>query len=237
MIGQHAFGARLRTQRERQGVSLAAIADSTKIKLSLLDELERGDVSHWPRGLFRRAYLRDYAAAIGAPAEPLVAEFVRLFPEEGVPSDEPPPVSEPEPMRLAFPEGRELSSHRVLSTVADAAAELTAILFSGLIISFAFSTTILTACGAVALVYYPLAAAVSGRTLSTSRLKWLARGLRLPSITPAVEAEEPATLYLVPRLAVTQQQQQPQPVPLPLAAAPLVAVTSEEPPARHSAAV
>ena len=85
MIGQHAFGARLRTQRERQGVSLAAIADSTKIKLSLLDELERGDVSHWPRGLFRRAYLRDYAAAIGASSEPLVAEFVRLFPEDGAP--------------------------------------------------------------------------------------------------------------------------------------------------------
>ena len=83
MISRHAFGSRLRTQRERRGVTLESIVDSTKIKLSLLSALERGDASQWPRGLFRRAYIRDYACAIGLPAEPLVAEFVRLFPEDG----------------------------------------------------------------------------------------------------------------------------------------------------------
>jgi transcriptional regulator with XRE-family HTH domain len=226
LIGQHAFGARLRTQRERQGISLAAIADSTKIKLSLLDELERGDVTHWPRGLFRRAYLRDYAAAIGAPAEPLVAEFVRLFPEEGLPTDETAAITAPEPMRLTFPEERERVSQRALSSVADSAAELTGVLVAGVAVSFAFSTTILTACGAVALAYYPLATAVTGRTLSTSRLKWLVGRLR--SSAAPVEAEEPATLYLVPRLTSS-----PQAMPAP----PLVAVSTEETPARHSAAV
>ena len=226
MIGQHAFGARLRTQRERQGISLAAIAESTKIKLSLLDELERGDVSHWPRGLFRRAYLRDYAAEIGASAEPLVAEFVRLFPEEGPPSDETAAISAPEPMRLTFPEGRQLASQRAVSSVADAAAELTGVLVAGLAISFAFSTTILTACGAVALAYYPLATAVTGRTLSTSRLKWLAGRLR-SSVAP-VATEEPATLYLVPRLTPSQPA---------MPATPLVAVSTEDTSARHSAAV
>ena len=226
MIGQHAFGARLRTQRERQGISLAAIAESTKIKLSLLDELERGDVSHWPRGLFRRAYLRDYAAAIGAPAEPLVAEFVRLFPEEGLPSDETAALSTPEPMRLTFPEGRQQASQRAVSSVADAAAELTGVLVAGLAVSFALSTTILTACGAVALAYYPLATAVTGRTLSTSRLKWLVGRLR-SSAAPAA-AEEPATLYLVPRLT---------PSPPAMPAPPLVAVGTEDTQARHSAAV
>lgn len=226
MIGQHAFGARLRTQRERQGISLAAIADSTKIKLSLLDELERGDVSHWPRGLFRRAYLRDYAAAIGASAEPLVAEFVRLFPEEGLPSDETAAITEPEPMRLTFPEERQRVSQRAVSSVADAAAELTGVLVAGLAVSFAFSTTILTTCGAVALAYYPLATAITGRTLSTSRLKWLVGRLR--SSAAPVEAEEPAALYLVPRLTPS-----PQAVPAP----PLVAVSTEDTSARHSAAV
>lgn len=33
------FGTRLREQRERHGVELAAIAEQTKIKLSLLQEL------------------------------------------------------------------------------------------------------------------------------------------------------------------------------------------------------
>jgi transcriptional regulator with XRE-family HTH domain len=229
LIGQHAFGARLRTQRERQGVSLAAIADSTKIKLSLLDQLERGDVSHWPRGLFRRAYLRDYAAAIGAPSEPLVAEFVRLFPEDGAPADESPAVPAQEPMRLTFPEAPQLASQRVLSSVGGAAAELTAVLAAGVALSWLSGMAVMAACGAVALAYYPLATAVTGRTLSATRLSWLVGGL---GTTPATPAEEPTTLYLVPKLAPASQA-----APGPVVAAPLVAVPSEDAPARHSAAV
>ena len=49
------FGTRLRNQREAQNIALATIAERTKIKLSLLEELERDDVSHWPTGIFRRA--------------------------------------------------------------------------------------------------------------------------------------------------------------------------------------
>ena len=78
----------------------------------------------------------------------------------------------------------------------------------------------------MALAYYPLATAATGRTLSSGRLKWLAGRLR--SSAPAAEAEEPATLYLVPRLTATAQ---------PLPAPPLVTVGSDDAPARHSAAV
>lgn len=225
MIGQQAFGARLRIQRERQGVSLAAIADSTKIKLSLLDELERGDASHWPRGLFRRAYLRDYAAAIGASAEPLVAEFVRLFPEDGAPPDEGTNMSAHEPMRLTFPDAPHLASQRALSSVAGAAGELVVVVAAGLALSYFLEAGVLAACGATALVYYPLATAVTGRTLSSSRLKWLVGRLR--SSAPATD-EEPAPLYLVPRITHSAP---------PLPATQLVTVSGEESAARHSAAV
>jgi transcriptional regulator with XRE-family HTH domain len=78
-----AFGLRLKTQRERRGITLESIAESTKIKGSLLAALERGDVSHFPLGIFRRAFVRSYATAIGLAADPIVAEFVRLFPEPG----------------------------------------------------------------------------------------------------------------------------------------------------------
>jgi transcriptional regulator with XRE-family HTH domain len=226
LIGQHAFGSRLRTQRERQGISLAAIADSTKIKLSLLDELERGDVSHWPRGLFRRAYLRDYALAIGAPAEPLVAEFVRLFPEDGAPADETAPADATEPMRLTFPEGRHVAQHLALSSAAGAAAEWAGVVAMGVMLSYAFGGALLATCGATALIYYPLATGVTGRTLSGSRLKWLVGRLR--SGAAASDAQEPATLYLVPRLTASAP---------PIQAPPMVAVAAEDAPARHSAAV
>jgi len=78
MIERIEFGQRLRRERERRGVRLETIAQSTKIKVSLLDALERGDVSHWPSGIFGRGFLRAYLTAIHLPTEPLVAEFQSL---------------------------------------------------------------------------------------------------------------------------------------------------------------
>ena len=80
------FGRRLRLERERLGISLEAIAASTKIKRSLLADLERDNVSKWPQGIYRRAFVREYAAAIGLPADAVVTEFLELFPEEGTPA-------------------------------------------------------------------------------------------------------------------------------------------------------
>ena len=75
------FGRRLQAARERGGVSLEEIAQRTKVSATLLVALERGDTSRWPKGLFRRAFFRDYVAAIGLPAEPSVSEFLLLFPD------------------------------------------------------------------------------------------------------------------------------------------------------------
>ena len=90
------FGARLRHHREQKGVSLQAIAQQTKIQKSLLEALERDDVTHWPAGIFRRAYVRDYAHAIGLDPDVLVREFVERFPAP-IEIPEPPP---PPPNRL-----------------------------------------------------------------------------------------------------------------------------------------
>ena len=75
------FGARLRERREQQQISLGTIAEQTKIKLSLLEALERGDVSHWPSGIFRRAFIRAYAHAIGLEPDVVVREFLELYPD------------------------------------------------------------------------------------------------------------------------------------------------------------
>jgi cytoskeletal protein RodZ len=75
------LGTRLRAQRERKGVTLAAIADDTKISIALLEGLERDDVSRWPGGLFRRAYVRAYARAVGLEPEAVVREFGLLHPD------------------------------------------------------------------------------------------------------------------------------------------------------------
>jgi hypothetical protein len=78
---QQTFGARLRSQRERQEISLSVIAEQTKIRASLLDSLERDDISQWPGGIFRRAYVRTYAQAIGLDPDAVVREFLELYPD------------------------------------------------------------------------------------------------------------------------------------------------------------
>jgi transcriptional regulator with XRE-family HTH domain len=75
------FGARLRQRRERRHIALTAIAERTKIKVSLLEGLERDDLSHWPPGIFRRAYVRAYAHAIGLEPDVVVREFLELHPD------------------------------------------------------------------------------------------------------------------------------------------------------------
>jgi transcriptional regulator with XRE-family HTH domain len=75
------FGNRLRSQRERQQLSLTVIAERTKIKASLLEALERDDVSNWPAGIFRRSFVRTYAQAIGLDPDVVFKEFLECYPE------------------------------------------------------------------------------------------------------------------------------------------------------------
>lgn len=80
MSDRDTFGPRLRSERERRGISLETIATVTNVSAELWDGLERNDFSRWPSGVFARAFVRDYARAIGLDGDELVDEFCRLFP-------------------------------------------------------------------------------------------------------------------------------------------------------------
>jgi transcriptional regulator with XRE-family HTH domain len=202
LISRHAFGSRLRTQRERRGVTLESIVDSTKIKLSLLVALERGDTSQWPRGLYRRAYIRDYASAIGLPAEPLVAEFAQLFPEDGAPISEEAIAAAQEPMRLTFAVEPDTRVRHLAGQAASVLAELGLVGVLGGIGSLVSGWPLLTACGTAALVYYPLASVLTGRVLSPAHLRSILK-VHPAGAAESVQVQEPAPLYLVSRQAAT----------------------------------
>jgi transcriptional regulator with XRE-family HTH domain len=77
------FGPMLRAARERRGVSLAQIASETKLGVELWADLEDNNLSRWPRQIYARSYVRDYALRVGMDADETVNEFCRLFPEWG----------------------------------------------------------------------------------------------------------------------------------------------------------
>jgi Helix-turn-helix domain len=166
---------------------LEAIARSSKIKVSLLAELERGDVSKWPGGIFRRGFLREYASAVGLPAEPLLAEFSRLFPEPGAPVEcEAPATGLGTGLRVTLdPEAcRDRSrGRRVLAAAADACIVILfgkgAALLSGLDVWLAI--------GAVGLAYHAVTTASLGHGLVT----WLlARKTSAAGHRPALPATQ-----------------------------------------------
>jgi transcriptional regulator with XRE-family HTH domain len=75
------FGPNLRRIREQRGISLEELADRTNVEVEVWAAMERNDFSRWPRGIFARAFVREYARAIGVDAESAVDDFCRWFPQ------------------------------------------------------------------------------------------------------------------------------------------------------------
>src|SRR6476661_9797666 len=78
------LGRKLREARERKGMSLRQIANSTKIAVSVLEGLERNDISRLPGGIFGRAFVRSFATEIGLDPEATIQEFILQFPQDSV---------------------------------------------------------------------------------------------------------------------------------------------------------
>ena len=69
------LGAYLRAERERRELTLRTISESTKVSLPLLEGLESDDISRWPGGIFRRAFVRSYAEAVGLDPDDVFRRF------------------------------------------------------------------------------------------------------------------------------------------------------------------
>ena len=174
------FCAHLRAAREQQGVSLELISASTKISISLLKGLEEGDLSRWPKGLFRRSYIRDYLRAVSLPVDSTLAEFLRMFPDGGgsdvdeagdADGHEEPVLS----LTLAD-EGQQLA--RVSSRLLAASIDAGIVLASSGAVAWLIRADFWTCSALLALGYHSVATASFGNSLGSlwcvdrSRTRW-----------------------------------------------------------------
>src|SRR3954466_8089189 len=83
------LGADLRRERERRGLALRTISENTKVSIALLEGLEADDISRWPGGIFRRAFVRAYAQCVGLDADTVMRRFEEAFPTDGTQAGEP----------------------------------------------------------------------------------------------------------------------------------------------------
>src|SRR5262245_49571017 len=81
------LGPYLRLERESRGLTLKTISESTKVSVALLEGLEADDISRWPGGIFRRAFVRSYAECVGLDPDDVYRRFESQYqpPPEVVP--------------------------------------------------------------------------------------------------------------------------------------------------------
>jgi cytoskeletal protein RodZ len=76
------LGTRLRRARESQGSTLRQIGDITKLSMTTLQRIEKGEFNALPGGILIKGYLRAYAAAVGLAPEEIVREYLALYADE-----------------------------------------------------------------------------------------------------------------------------------------------------------
>ena len=77
----------IRDARIANGVELEQVAVRSRVPLALVEALERGELSRWPRALYGRTQLVRYARAAGLDPDWVVNAVMPLLEEEPVPVD------------------------------------------------------------------------------------------------------------------------------------------------------
>lgn len=75
------FGEKLRKQRERRGLSLDAISNTTKISTRMLRAIEDEHFDQLPGGVFNKGFVRAYARQVGLDEEDTIAEYLAALRE------------------------------------------------------------------------------------------------------------------------------------------------------------
>lgn len=83
---QRSPGALLASERERQGLSRADIAQRLHMSASQVEALESGDYARLPRGTFLRGFVRNYARILGLDANAMLGALAGDAPGEKAPA-------------------------------------------------------------------------------------------------------------------------------------------------------
>ena len=73
------IGEKLRQERLRQNLSLAQVANETRIDRRFLEAIEAEEWSRLPSKFYIKSFVRQYASALGVDVSEVDAELGRLF--------------------------------------------------------------------------------------------------------------------------------------------------------------
>ena len=71
-----ALGARLKKERERQGITLEQVSEATKITVRMLQALEEERFDKLPGGIFNKGFVRAYARHLKIDEQQAIADYL-----------------------------------------------------------------------------------------------------------------------------------------------------------------
>ncbi len=75
-------GEKLHEERIKKGYTLEEISKATKIRLSFLLAIEKGEYKKLPQGTYAHGFVRNYARFLGLPEHEILAIFKREYTED-----------------------------------------------------------------------------------------------------------------------------------------------------------
>ena len=75
-------GIKLYEQRTKKGYTLEEVSKATKIRVSFLECIEKGEYKKLPSGTYAHGFVKNYAKFLGLPENELLALFKREYDEE-----------------------------------------------------------------------------------------------------------------------------------------------------------
>ncbi len=73
------FGKTLRAAREAKGLSVAQLAEQTRMTPTRVEDLENENFTNFPAAIYGRGFVRLYCEAVGLDPKPLTDEFMEIF--------------------------------------------------------------------------------------------------------------------------------------------------------------
>ena len=107
------FGKTLKSAREAKGLSVAQVAEATRLLPRIVEDLEKEDFSHLPAPIYGRGFVKLYCEEVGLDPKPMIAEFMDILNggrggdakerPAAVPPPAPAPAAAPEPITAPEP--------------------------------------------------------------------------------------------------------------------------------------
>jgi len=81
LLKKKEFGTELRLAREKQGMSIAEVAENLLISVDIIKALENSQADALPALTFTQGYIRSYSRLLGVSADEIIADYVQMAPD------------------------------------------------------------------------------------------------------------------------------------------------------------